>query len=120
MIVLGNLAKLYKEQNMESSKKILHLTLKKKWFDMIASGEKKEEYREMKSYWITRLWDIDAGRSIKWDVVRFRNGYSKDAPTMDVEFLETTTGHGREEWGGSGHTFIILLGKVLNTSNYNQ
>lgn len=35
--------------------KTLHLTLKKKWFDMIASGEKKEEYREIKPYWSQRL-----------------------------------------------------------------
>lgn len=35
--------------------KILHLTLKKKWFDMIASGEKKEEYREIKPYWEKRF-----------------------------------------------------------------
>jgi len=28
--------------------KILEMTLKKKWFDMISSGEKKEEYREIK------------------------------------------------------------------------
>lgn len=35
--------------------KVLHLTLKKKWFDMIASGEKKEEYREIKDFWAKRL-----------------------------------------------------------------
>ncbi|HET8736229.1 MAG TPA: ASCH domain-containing protein, partial [Pricia sp.] len=35
--------------------KTLHLNLKKKWFDMILSGEKKEEYREIKEYWIGRL-----------------------------------------------------------------
>lgn len=35
--------------------KILHLTLKKKWFDMTESGVKKEEYREIKPYWIKRL-----------------------------------------------------------------
>ena len=28
--------------------KYLHLTLKKNWFDLILSGEKKEEYREIK------------------------------------------------------------------------
>jgi len=28
----------------------LHLTLKKNWFDLILSGEKKEEYREIKPY----------------------------------------------------------------------
>lgn len=38
--------------------KILHLTLKKKWFDMIASGEKKEEYREIKPHWASRLLDF--------------------------------------------------------------
>lgn len=36
-------------------KKTLHLTLKKKWFDMVVSGEKKEEYREIKPYWIDRF-----------------------------------------------------------------
>jgi len=35
--------------------KTLHLTLKKKWFDMIESGEKLEEYREIKPYWVQRL-----------------------------------------------------------------
>lgn len=35
----------------------LHLTLKKEWFNMILSGEKKEEYREIKPYWIRRLMD---------------------------------------------------------------
>ena len=28
--------------------RILRLVVKKKWFDMIASGDKKEEYRELK------------------------------------------------------------------------
>ena len=28
----------------------LHLTLKKQWFDMILSGEKTEEYRDIKPY----------------------------------------------------------------------
>ena len=38
--------------------KILNLNLKRKWFDMILSGEKKEEYREVKDYWARRLLDI--------------------------------------------------------------
>jgi len=33
----------------------LRLTLKGKWFDMILSGEKLEEYREIKDYWFKRL-----------------------------------------------------------------
>lgn len=35
--------------------KTLTLSLKKKWYDMIASGEKKEEYREITEYWNKRL-----------------------------------------------------------------
>ena len=33
----------------------LTLTLKKKWFDMIKSGIKTEEYREIKPFWTKRL-----------------------------------------------------------------
>lgn len=34
---------------------MLVLPIKKKWFDMILSGEKKEEYREIKPYYDSRL-----------------------------------------------------------------
>lgn len=33
----------------------LNLTIKKQWFDLVASREKKEEYREIKPYWAARL-----------------------------------------------------------------
>ncbi|MBD5364814.1 MAG: hypothetical protein HDR79_07730 [Bacteroides sp.] len=39
----------------EKNQRILHLVLKRKWWDMIASGEKKEEYRSLTPYWFTRL-----------------------------------------------------------------
>lgn len=35
--------------------KTLDLVLKSKWYDMIASGEKQEEYREIKPYWTKRI-----------------------------------------------------------------
>ena len=34
---------------------ILHLPLKERWFRMIQSGEKLEEYREITPYWMKRL-----------------------------------------------------------------
>ena len=34
---------------------MLTLPIKKKWFDMILFGEKKEEYREIKPYWTKRF-----------------------------------------------------------------
>lgn len=37
-------------------KKILTLTISKQWFDMIADGRKDEEYREIKPYWVARLF----------------------------------------------------------------
>lgn len=35
--------------------KTLTLPLKKKWFDLIKAGIKKEEYRETSAYWTSRL-----------------------------------------------------------------
>lgn len=37
-------------------KKVLTLTVSKQWFDKIVSGEKTEEYREIKPYWVARLF----------------------------------------------------------------
>lgn len=34
---------------------MLILSIKKKWFDMILSGKKKEEYREIKPYYKSRF-----------------------------------------------------------------
>lgn len=89
--------------------KILHLTLKKKWFDLIASGEKKEEYRVVKPYWTKRLFHRD------YDAIQFRNGYRPDSPTMLVEYLGYTTGWGgNESWGAEGAEYYRLkLGRIL-------
>ena len=39
----------------EAKKDVLNLVVSKEWFDMIVAGEKTEEYRAIKSYWINRL-----------------------------------------------------------------
>lgn len=106
--------------------KILHLTLKKKWFDMIASGEKKEEYRQDKMYWKDRFvkkgyWHSQTCKD--FDIVRFRNGYTKDARIIDVEckgIRLADLDNVNTEWFGSFkeydgcRIFIISLGKVLS------
>lgn len=88
--------------------KVLHLTLKKKWFDMIASGEKKEEYREIKPYWQKRF----AGKD--FDVIEFKNGYSKNAPCMRVELKAIFTGVGIIAMGAplGIPVYILKLGEV--------
>lgn len=97
--------------------RILHLTLRKKWFDLIACGKKREELREDKPYWQKRLVD-DCGYGRTFDIVRFRNGYGEGSPTMDVEFLRIsftgpnfyTPKHGEAI---IGNIIVIHLGKVL-------
>lgn len=37
--------------------KTLDLVLRKRWYDMIDSGQKTEEYREVKPYWIVRMME---------------------------------------------------------------
>ena len=93
--------------------KILHIPIKKKWFDMIKSGEKKEEYREITKHWCSRL--VNGMGYRKYDIVRFRNGYGKNVPQMDVECLGIHGGGGKPEWGaeeGKAY-FVIHLGKVI-------
>ena len=95
--------------------KVLHLTLKRKWFDLIASGEKTTEYREYKPYWIKRL----DGK--EYQEVHFRNGYSKDSPFMRVllegiEVVPDTGGLLFAPKNGevlNGWQFAIVLGQAL-------
>jgi hypothetical protein len=95
--------------------KTLHLTLKKKWFDMILAGEKKEEYREIKPYWWNRLEYPFSTMKIKYDTVTFRNGYSKDARKMVVECVGVERGNAKPEWSDNwqGEVFIIKLGNII-------
>jgi len=81
---------------------ILHLTLHKKWFDEILAGTKKIEYREIKPYWMKRLFNLD-GTPKKFDEIFFRNGYAKNCPKMRVKCLGIRKGKKEYE---------ILLGGV--------
>ncbi len=107
-----------------SEPKVLHLTLKKKWFDMVASGEKKEEYREYKPYWKKRLFNYelkDFGYLVsekKFDIVEFRNGYSKDSPNVKVKCERVCVdSKGNPEWGFDSEsprlTIVIKLGDII-------
>ena len=117
--------------------KTLNLTLKKEWFDMILSGEKKEEYREVKDYWMKRIAGLqgcgtgynftilrDNGfNQIKhvFDKVVFKNGYSKDAPSIEVECKGVVVDEGKGKWGAPNYkVFVIKLGKIIKTENIAQ
>lgn len=50
-----NRFKRYKKIQRMKQTDTLHLVLKSKWFEMIAKGEKKEEYREIKQFYLNRF-----------------------------------------------------------------
>ena len=114
--------------------KILHLNLKRKWFDMILSGEKKEEQREIKPYWITRLVDqflfkMDTVEEFlswcnknnlqlvvnKFETITFSNGYSKDRDQFTIECLGIDIKEGNPNWGAETGKkyFVMKLGNKL-------
>ena len=102
--------------------KTLDLVLKKKWYDMIASGEKTEEYRELKAYWWNRLSRVVETEDhytyreiIHYDRVTFHLGYAKNRPSMAFAIKEITIRPGRTEWGAENgkNYFVIKLGERL-------
>ena len=90
-----------------AKERILHLTLKREWFDKIAQGVKRNEYREYKPYWKKRLEEQT------YDVIRFRNGYSADAPVMWVEYCGV-----RRDGKGRNADYVIRLGRVLKIKRW--
>lgn len=88
---------------------ILHLTLKREFFAAIVAKKKRFEYREQKPYWRKRL----EGR--KYDVIKFRNGYSPDSPEMLVEFRGLTR-HGK----GRNAYYAIRLGRILKIKRWDN
>lgn len=94
---------------------MLTLPIKKKWFDMIKSGEKKEEYREIKSYWTKRLGFISDDEKMVYQVNKYillRNGYSKNSPTLK-SYVQINKGYGKPEWGAEPNKGYYVL-KILS------
>lgn len=90
---------------------MLILPIKKKWFDMIVSGEKKQEYRDIRPFYTVRLNRLGfIGTPIDMTVM-IRNGYSVKSPSIICE-VRLHVGFGREEWGAelfkSYYCFDIL------------
>ena len=71
----------------------LHLVLKHRWYDMIAAGIKREEYRDMKPCWEKQIWN--KREEIRY--VTFHRGYTNTTITKAVEDIVESTG--RLEWG---------------------
>lgn len=100
---------------------MLVMPIKKKWFDMILSGEKKEEYREIKPYYKSRFKNIfemapysfiPVGNDKKQ--IMFRNGYSTNCPSFIADCtLDIKTG--KEEWGAEKDVeyYVLTIHKIV-------
>ena len=104
---------------------MLILPIKKKWFDMILSGEKREEYRDIKEYYETRFqnlfgaitiypssifsdrseFELLQGEAVPEEIrkdrvqeIIFRNGYSKNSKAIKAR-CKLRIGKGKSEWG---------------------
>ena len=122
--------------------RVLNLTLKAKWYDRIESGEKLEEYRDIKPYWIKRLivkeWKSDKVNSCptleelkmpygnhnifwalveKFDAVHFARGghFHPTLKQMTLKCKGIEIGIGKPEWGAEPgrEYFVIKLGEII-------
>lgn len=107
---------------------MLVLPIKKKWFDMILSGEKKEEYREIKPYYKSRFKNIfdmspysfiPIGNCCRQ--IMFRNGYSKHSPAFIAE-CSLDIKQGKVEWGADKDAdyYVLTIHKIIWKSMNNM
>lgn len=100
-------------------KPILHLTLRREPFDMILSGKKKEEYRDIKPHW-KRIFSPNTIK-IKGEYYKakdvsiiFSNGYNPDRAQISVQCRGLEIAYGKSRYGGDPDEkyFVLKLGAV--------
>lgn len=112
----------------------LDLVLKVRWYEMIESGEKREEYRKIGDYWSKRLIALPDTRKCvsgvpmplhgdvlnntgaafrKFAFVRFHRAYTSTTMTFVLNGIEI--GEGNPEWGAipGQKYFVIKLGNRI-------
>jgi len=118
---------------------ILHIPIKKKWFDMIKAGVKLEEYREIKPFWACRLLseqvfdkylrdELDgdseyestlADNFLQYDLVQARNGYGHAVPSITWQHKGIRIGKPNPEWCEPEDIgkilFILEIGERIKT-----
>ena len=101
---------------------MLTLPIKRKWYRMIMDPDpekkKLEEYREVKPYYTKRfqtigLLDQYGLPTIGQEWIRFRNGYSKDSPSMEA-LCSMDIKAGSEKWGAEPGVEYYAL-RILET-----
>lgn len=96
---------------------------------MILSGEKKEEYREVKPYYDQRFvtafgcrWLFDGIKNGDMEPpikeILFRNGYSKESPQF-VAKCSLIIGTGKQEWGAETDKqyYVLKIHEITEKKN---
>lgn len=103
---------------------------------MILSGEKREEYRELKEYWRVRLANKDRCYHLisfasfitialpndfftPYTHIEFTNGYSAKGRRFLIECHGIRKGYGRTAWGAEyDKEYIVMkLGEIIEKHN---
>ena len=88
---------------------ILHLVLKRKYFERIYNGTKTTEYRDFSKYWQKRIQGKD------YTHIRFQLGYTKNPPTMLVEIHDRNVVEYKDDLA-----YAFDLGKIIEVKNYER
>lgn len=105
---------------------ILNLTIKRRWFDMIASGEKREEYRSAGNRQVAvtykRLFNYGWPSA---SCMILRNGYRMDSPALAVRTFGMSIRNGAHAnhpgWGeptGRGSHFVVMFDRIIARGTY--
>lgn len=109
-------------------KPVLNLTIKKRWLDMIASGEKREEYRDIytrgSQRWQRRI--RDAILKDEFATAIFRAGYRMNSPAVLVRIddafpnpVRVPPSRPHPEWGEPlAPHWVIEIGEVIERGPY--
>lgn len=98
--------------------KILHLVLKKKWYEMQECGEKTEEYRDITPYWCKRFLGFDSAlfsyrynyqscNMKEYTHVCFHYGYTQRCFINRIDSI--TIGRGNPEWGAPTDRDVFII-----------
>jgi hypothetical protein len=106
---------------------ILKLPLEKEPFQVMVTGEKKEEFRKNKKWMTSRLIDGSTGQPKPLKFIRFTNGYGNDKPYFICEysgftrvgsdFTPRTYSNGLVVSDVQEGDYIIHCGNIVETGN---
>lgn len=115
-----------------TGKRVLRLTVQRKPFEVMVTGEKDEEFRKPSDWIYSRLYKkVKRGKLVyheprEYDLIIFTNGYGNDKPYFIVEMVnhipsvtnwEVTYSNGLTVHIIKGD-HIIKLGNILEIGNY--